>query len=209
MISLLPAGCLAGWRVAFDGANGATCATTPFVLRALGADVVAIGCEPDGTNINSGVGSEHPEALAELVKNSGARFGIAHDGDGDRLVLCDEAGSVLDGDEILTLRASNLRNAATTYAISEKRGCGTTGRARCDWRSPAPRDDKDTNAARRSRSAVAAFARPTATIVAPVPSTRTPIEIGATDPRPRPTAAPAMVKRGTTLGASKRQPSRR
>jgi phosphoglucosamine mutase len=113
MISLLPAGCLAGWRVAFDGANGATCATTPFVLRALGADVVAIGCEPDGTNINAGLGSEHPEALAELVKNSGARFGIAHDGDGDRLVLCDEAGSVLDGDEILTLLACHALERGT------------------------------------------------------------------------------------------------
>ena len=105
MISLLPAGRLAGWRVAFDGANGATCTTTPFVLRALGADVTAIGCEPDGTNINAGVGSEHPEALAALVKESGARLGIAHDGDGDRVVLCDETGAVLDGDEILTLLA--------------------------------------------------------------------------------------------------------
>jgi phosphoglucosamine mutase len=105
MISLLPAGCLAGWRIAFDGANGATCATTPFVMRALGADVISIGCEPDGTNINAGVGSEHPAALAALVKNAGARLGIAHDGDGDRLVLCDETGSVLDGDEMLTLLA--------------------------------------------------------------------------------------------------------
>lgn len=105
MTSLLPAGCLAGWRVAFDGANGAACATTPFVLRALGADVISIGCEPDGTNINAGVGSEHPEGLAALVKECGARFGIAHDGDGDRLVLCDESGATLDGDEILTFLA--------------------------------------------------------------------------------------------------------
>lgn len=105
MASLLPAGSLAGWRIAFDGANGATCATTPFVLRALGAEVVAIGCEPDGRNINAGVGSEHPAALAALVQNSGARLGIAHDGDGDRLVLCDETGATLDGDEVLTLLA--------------------------------------------------------------------------------------------------------
>jgi len=105
MTSLLPAGSLAGWRIAFDGANGAACATTPFVLRALGAEVVAIGCEPDGTNINAGVGSEHPAGLAALVRSSGARLGIAHDGDGDRLVLCDETGAILDGDEVLTFLA--------------------------------------------------------------------------------------------------------
>ena len=113
MTSLLPAGCLAGWRIAFDGANGAACATTPFVLQTLGADVVAIGCEPDGTNINAGVGSEHPEGLAALVKNSGARLGIAHDGDGDRIVLCDEAGATLDGDEILTLLACRALERGT------------------------------------------------------------------------------------------------
>ncbi|HUG12529.1 MAG TPA: phosphoglucosamine mutase [Opitutaceae bacterium] len=113
MISLLPAGCLAGWRIGFDGANGATCGTTPFVLRALGAEVVSIGCEPDGTNINSGVGSENPAALGALVKTSGSRLGVAHDGDGDRLVLCDETGSVLDGDEILTFLACHALERGT------------------------------------------------------------------------------------------------
>lgn len=113
MSTLLPAGALAGWRIAFDGANGATCDTTPAALRAFGAEITAIGCEPDGTNINAGVGSEHPEALAALVKTAGARLGIAHDGDGDRLVLCDETGSVLDGDEVITLLAIHALGQGT------------------------------------------------------------------------------------------------
>ncbi len=102
---MLPPGSLKGWKVALDTANGATAATTPPVFRALGADLACIGDRPDGRNINQGVGSEHPEALARLVLSAGARFGAAHDGDGDRCVLCDERGQILDGDEILTLLA--------------------------------------------------------------------------------------------------------
>ena len=104
---VLTANALRGWKVVLDTANGATCFTTPVVLRALGAEVIGIGDAPDGKNINAGVGSEHPAQLASRVQSEGARIGIAHDGDGDRCVLCDERGGVLDGDEILTLLAAH------------------------------------------------------------------------------------------------------
>jgi len=102
---LLPANALRGWKIVLDTANGATCQTTPAVLRHFGAELVQIGAEADGTNINLGVGSEHPDKLAQRVRETGARLGIAHDGDGDRCVFCDENGAVLDGDEVLTLLA--------------------------------------------------------------------------------------------------------
>src|SRR5213075_1607874 len=104
---LLPANSLRDWRIVADTANGATCATTPVVLRELGGEVIGVGDAPDGKNINAGVGSEHPQSLAARVLATGARLGIAHDGDGDRCVLCDERGHVLDGDEILTLLATH------------------------------------------------------------------------------------------------------
>lgn len=109
----LPEKALADWKIVLDTANGATNKTSPAVLRGLGAEVIGIGDSPDGTNINAKVGSEHPELLAEKVVATGAKLGVAHDGDGDRCVLCDELGAVLDGDEILTLLA--------TYALKENR----------------------------------------------------------------------------------------
>lgn len=96
---------LDGWKIVLDTANGATVPTSGAVLRAANAEVLGIGAEPDGTNINAGVGSEHPEKMCAAVKAHGARLGIAHDGDGDRCILCDEQGAVLDGDEILTILA--------------------------------------------------------------------------------------------------------
>ncbi len=103
--ALLPAGALRGWRVVLDTAHGASVRTSAAVLRGLGAELVRLGDAPDGRNINADVGSEHPEALAAAVRAHGARLGVAHDGDADRCVLCDETGGVLDGDEILTVLA--------------------------------------------------------------------------------------------------------
>jgi phosphoglucosamine mutase len=110
---VLPAGALRGWKIALDTANGATCATSPAALCALGAELFGMGDRPDGTNINAGVGSEHPAALSALVLSSGARFGAAHDGDGDRCVLCDELGGILDGDEVLAILATHALSRGT------------------------------------------------------------------------------------------------
>ena len=119
---LLPPAALHGWRIVLDTANGATSLTSPVVLRAFGAEIVALGDAPDGRNINDGVGSEHPEKLTAAVRAKGARLGIAHDGDGDRCLLCDERGGVLDGDEILTILALHAlrqgRLAAQTLVVS-------------------------------------------------------------------------------------------
>lgn len=128
MGTLLPAGSLKDWRMVVDTANGATCLTTPVVLRGLGAEVIGVGNAPDGRNINSGVGSEHCELLAARVRASGARLGIAHDGDGDRCIFCDETGDTLDGDEVLTLLALDaLRRealAAKTLVITVQSNLG-------------------------------------------------------------------------------------
>ena len=106
-VRILPPGALRGWAIALDTANGATCATSPEVLSALGARISGLGDRPDGFNINEGVGSEHPDALSAVVRSAGARLGVAHDGDGDRCVLCDELGAILDGDEILAILATH------------------------------------------------------------------------------------------------------
>ncbi len=103
--SLLPPDCLRGWKIVVDTAHGATVHSTPDVLRNYGAEIVPIGHTPDGEKINVGVGSEYPEVSARRVRLEGADLGISHDGDGDRVVLCDETGSVLDGDEVLAILA--------------------------------------------------------------------------------------------------------
>jgi phosphoglucosamine mutase len=94
---------LKGLRIVVDGAHGAAYHIAPKVFHELGAEVVAIGCAPDGMNINDGVGATHPEALIEAVRAHHADYGIALDGDADRLQLVDSAGRLFNGDEVLFL----------------------------------------------------------------------------------------------------------
>ena len=96
---------LEGINVAVDAANGAAYKSTPWILRELGATVQCFHNNPDGRNINANCGSTHPEEIARIVKETGAHIGISHDGDADRLQLCDEKGDVVDGDEILAITA--------------------------------------------------------------------------------------------------------
>ena len=92
---------LRGIKIALDCANGAAYQVAPKVFSELGAEVKSIGISPDGYNINDAVGSTQPDALVALVKEFGADLGIALDGDGDRLIMVDRAGEILDGDELL------------------------------------------------------------------------------------------------------------
>ena len=98
---------LGGLRIAMDCANGATYQIGPLVLRELGARVDAVGVDPNGTNINDGVGSTHPQFLAARVRETGADVGIAFDGDGDRVVFIEAAGAVCDGDDLLYVLATD------------------------------------------------------------------------------------------------------
>lgn len=98
---------LSGMRIAMDCAHGATYQIGPLVLRELGARIDAIGIDPNGININDGVGSMHPETLAARVKATDADLGIAFDGDGDRVLFVDGDGVVCDGDDLLYLLASD------------------------------------------------------------------------------------------------------
>ncbi len=92
-------------RIVLDCANGACYKVSPSILRELGAEVISIGAEPDGYNINQKCGSTHPERAQEEVIKQRADFGIALDGDGDRVVLIDKKGSILDGDDIMYILA--------------------------------------------------------------------------------------------------------
>ncbi|MFC3076498.1 phosphoglucosamine mutase [Phenylobacterium terrae] len=98
---------LAGLRVVIDCANGAAYKVAPEVLYELGAEVIRVGVEPNGFNINEECGSTHPEAMVAMVRKYRADLGIALDGDADRLVLCDERGVVVDGDQIMALIADH------------------------------------------------------------------------------------------------------
>lgn len=99
---------LHGLRIVVDAGHGAAYETTPRVLRALGAEVLALNVEPNGININAGCGSTHPELIQKATKDFGAVIGLSHDGDADRLICCDETGSLLDGDEMLAVIGLHL-----------------------------------------------------------------------------------------------------
>ena len=94
---------LKGVKIVVDGAHGAAYQIAPKVFHELGAEVIAIGCAPDGLNINHNVGATHPQALIAAVKLHGAHFGVALDGDADRLQLVDAEGRLFNGDEVLYL----------------------------------------------------------------------------------------------------------
>src|SRR5580704_9841508 len=99
---------LEGMRVVVDCAHGAAYKSTPCVLRELGAEVIVYGNNPDGTNINRDCGSMHPEVMCQKVHDHRADLGIAHDGDADRVLLCDETGTLIDGDDIMAVAGRDL-----------------------------------------------------------------------------------------------------
>ena len=100
---------LEGLKVVYDGAHGAASYVGPTILRQLGAEVIAINVEPNGTNINDNAGSTHLEGLQAAVLREGAHVGIANDGDADRCLMVDEKGQVLDGDQIMLLCGLHLQ----------------------------------------------------------------------------------------------------
>ena len=100
---------LHGIKLVLDCANGASYAIAGKVYEALGADVVVIGNNPNGLNINDGCGSTHPERLCEMVVQEGAFMGMAYDGDADRLIAVDEKGRIIDGDKVICICAAMLK----------------------------------------------------------------------------------------------------
>ncbi|MCG7992689.1 MAG: phosphoglucosamine mutase [Candidatus Thiodiazotropha lotti] len=107
-----------GMKIVVDCSNGAAYNIAPYVFDEMGADVIAIGNQPNGFNINDGVGSTHPEHLKAAVLEHGADLGIALDGDGDRLIMVDDQGNEVDGDEILYIIAcSRMREGELKGAV--------------------------------------------------------------------------------------------
>jgi len=94
---------LEGMRIVLDCAHGAAYKATPCVLRELGAEIFVYGNQPDGTNINKECGSMHPQQMCQKVWEHRAHIGIAHDGDADRVLLCDETGNLIDGDDLMAI----------------------------------------------------------------------------------------------------------
>jgi phosphoglucosamine mutase len=128
---------LHGMRIVVDCANGAASNVAPEVYRRAGADVTALFCDPDGTNINDGCGSTHPEVLQRAVVERGAHLGIAHDGDADRMLAVDAHGRLVDGDQLLGIcaldakeRGALLGGAVVTTAMANiglRRAMATAG----------------------------------------------------------------------------------
>jgi len=119
---------LRGMKIVIDCAHGAAYRVGPDLLRDLGTDVVALGVDPNGENINDAAGALHPEQLQRMVTAEGAQLGIALDGDADRVILVDELGDVVDGDEVLAvigaamLEAGTLRNGAVVATVMSNLG---------------------------------------------------------------------------------------
>ena len=99
---------LEGVKIVLDCGNGAAYKSSPCVLRELGAEVIVFNNQPDGKNINENCGSMHPETMCQKVIQHGAHLGIAHDGDADRVLLCDETGTLIDGDDIMAIAALEM-----------------------------------------------------------------------------------------------------
>ncbi|MCK8616863.1 phosphoglucosamine mutase [Fructobacillus sp. M158] len=101
---------LSGFKIALDGANGATADLLPRLFADLGLDFETMGTEPDGLNINDQVGSTHPEALVQMVQDGDFDAGLAFDGDGDRLIAVDADGNIVDGDKIMFITAKSMND---------------------------------------------------------------------------------------------------
>lgn len=106
-------GALENLHIALDCANGAFSMLAPEVFSKLGATVTTMNATPDGRNINLQCGATHPEPLSEVVKSVGAHFGVAFDGDGDRLIAVDELGQIVDGDHLLAISALQMKQQGT------------------------------------------------------------------------------------------------
>ena len=118
---------LKGIKLVVDGAHGAAYQVAPKVFHELGAEVISIGCAPDGLNINKGFGATHPQALVAAVKEHRADFGVALDGDADRLQLVDAQGRLFNGDEILYLMVKERLSRGGSSQASRRQGEAVPG----------------------------------------------------------------------------------
>ncbi|MCI5634205.1 MAG: phosphoglucosamine mutase [Alphaproteobacteria bacterium] len=127
---LAPANALAGMKIVTDSANGAFSGIMPRVYRELGAEVISLADQPNGTNINQDCGSQHTENLCKTVVESHSRLGVAVDGDGDRIIVCDEKGNRLNGDQIIAYlttyfkRHNMLKNNSAVATMYSNLGLG-------------------------------------------------------------------------------------